>query len=82
MHANSDVALRILTTPDVTAVTVGLMAGRDLAIPQLSSGVFAAQSHLPSVPFFMFRHVRRCVFHATTADGQVATVTLQVKLVR
>jgi hypothetical protein len=80
MHANSDVALRILTTPDVTAVTVSAL-GRDLAIPQLSSGVFAAQSHIPSVPFFMFRSYD-VVFHAATADGQVATVTLQVKLAR
>jgi hypothetical protein len=55
--------------------------GRELPIPQTGAGVFAAQSHLPNVPFFMLR-TYDVVFRATTADGQVTTITLQVKLTR
>jgi hypothetical protein len=80
MHANSDVALRVLTSPDVTAVSVATL-GHELAIPQTAAGVFAAQSHMPNVPFFMFR-TYDVVFHAATADGRVTTITLQVKLTR
>jgi hypothetical protein len=80
MHANSDIALRVLTSPDVTAVSVATL-GRELAIPQTGAGAFAAQSHMPSVPFFMLR-TYDVVFRATTADGRVATITLQVKLTR
>ena len=80
MHANSDVALRVRTSPDVTAVSVATL-GRELPIPQTGAGVFAAQSHLPNVPFFMLR-TYDVVFRATTADGQVTTITLQVKLTR
>jgi hypothetical protein len=80
MHANSDVALRVLTSPDVTAVSVATL-GHELAIPQTAAGVFAAQSHMPNVPFFMFR-TYDVVFHAATADGRATTITLQVKLTR
>jgi hypothetical protein len=80
IHTNSDVSLRVVTTPEVQSVVASAM-GRDIAIPQQSPGVFAAQSHIPDVPFFLLR-TYAVEFRAAASDGQVATITLPIRLTR
>ncbi len=80
LHPNSDVALRVVTSPEVQTVIASAL-GRDIAIPQLSPGVFAAQSHIPDVPFFLLR-TYDVEFRAATVDGRMASITLPFRLGR
>ncbi len=80
LHPNTDIALRVLTSPEVTTVVASAL-GREIAIPQLSPGVFAAQSHIPAVPFFLLR-TYAVEFRAVDQSGQIASITLQIRLVR
>jgi hypothetical protein len=80
IHTNSDIALRVVTTPEVQSVVASAM-GRDIAIPQQGPGVFAAQSHIPDVPFFLLR-TYNVEFRAAAPDGQIATITLPLRLTR
>jgi hypothetical protein len=81
VHQNSDVSLRVLTTAAVASVVASAM-GREAAIPQVGSGVFAAQSHIPGIPFFLLNRVYNIEFRAATPDGHVVSVTLPIRLVR
>lgn len=81
VHQNTDVSLRVLTTPAVSSVVASAM-GREAAIPQIGSGVFAAQSHIPGVPFFLLNRVYNIEIRAATLDGHIASVTLPIRLVR
>jgi hypothetical protein len=80
LHPNSDIALRVVTSPEVQTVIASAL-GRDIAIPQLAPGVFAAQSHIPDVPFFLLR-TYDVEFRAATVDGRIASVTLPFRLGR
>ena len=80
LHPNSDIALRVVTSPEVQTVIASAL-GRDIAIPQLAPGVFAAQSHIPDVPFFLLR-TYDVEFRAATGDGRIASVTLPFRLGR
>jgi hypothetical protein len=81
VHQNSDVSLRVLTSPAVASVVAAAM-GREAAIPQVGSGVFAAQSHIPGVPFFLLNRVYNIEIRAATPDGHMVSVTLPIRLVR
>jgi hypothetical protein len=81
VHQNSDVALRVVTNLVVATVIASAM-GRDAPIPQVGSGVFAAQSHIPGVPFFLLNRTYSIQIRAATPDGQIASVTLPIRLVR
>jgi hypothetical protein len=81
VHQNSDVAVRVLTSPSVATVVAAAM-GREVAIPQVGSGLFEAQSHIPGVPFFFLNRTFNIEIRAATADGQTSRVTLPIRLVR
>jgi hypothetical protein len=81
IHQNSDVALRVLTTPSVASVVAAAM-GREVAIPQVGAGLFAAQSHIPGVPFFFLNRTYDIEIRAATPNGQVSSVRLPIRLVR
>jgi len=80
IHTNSDVALRILTTPSVTSVVLSAM-GHDAAVPQIGPGIWSERMHVPSVPFF-FLHTYNVQVRAVAPDGRQDSVSLPVRLVR
>jgi hypothetical protein len=81
IHQNQDVAMRVVTTPTVSAVTLSAL-GRSAPLPQVGPGVWAANSHVPSVPFFFLNRTYTVQIIATTADGRSDTVSFPVRLER
>ena len=67
--------VRVLTSGAVTSV-VAQTFGRSIAIPQRSSGIFALDANVSSVPAFLKNRSYAIEFVATVADGRTANVTL------
>jgi len=81
LHQNMDVALRVVTTPAVASVTISAL-GREVPVPQVAAGIWSAQSHIPSVPFFLLNRTYSLQIRAATPDGRSDSVTFPVRLVR
>jgi hypothetical protein len=81
IHQNQDVAMRVVTTSAVSAVTLSAL-GRSAPLPQVAPGVWAASSHVPSVPFFFLNRTYTVQIVAATSDGRSDTVSFPVRLER
>lgn len=81
LQAPGDIRVRILTSSDVVSVIVRAM-GREIAVPRVIQGVFAAQDKIPHVPFFLRGRTYDVEFVAASADGQSTTITLPIDLAR
>jgi hypothetical protein len=81
IHQNSDVALRILTSPAVASVVLTAL-DHDAPVPQVAPGVWGELIHVPSVPFFLLNRTYSVAVRAASADGRFDSVTLPVRLVR
>jgi hypothetical protein len=82
LHKGGMLLVRITTSLDVTRVVLRGM-GHEIAVPQMSPGVFSGQQQLPSgIPFFMLNRTYQIEVVATTADGRNASFTVPVRLER
>ena len=82
LHKGGMLLVRITTSLDVTRVLLRSM-GREIAVPQMSPGVFSGQEQLPSgIPSFMLNRTYQIEVVATTADGRSASFTVPVRLER
>ena len=81
LRSPGEVRVRILTSNDVVSVILRAM-GREIAVPRVIPGVFAAQDTIPHVPFFLRGRMYDVDFVAATADGQMTTITLPIELAR
>ena len=78
LHAPGTIAFQILTSPAVKTVTA-ILLGHEFAVPQISSGVFAVNGQLPSVPFFILgTHPVDIV--AADPDGKSVTTSVSLRL--
>jgi hypothetical protein len=68
---------RVLTNPAVVSVSAQTM-GATLDIPKTAPGVFTLAASIPDVPQFLRNRSFDVSFTATTTDGRVATVTLEL----
>jgi hypothetical protein len=71
--------LRVLADPSVTSIIVRAM-GRQFAVPQQSSGMFAVSNNVPSIPFFLKGRTFWVDFIASRQDGRQTVVSLPVVL--
>ena len=71
--------VRVLADPTVTSVVVRAL-GRSIDVPQTAAGTFAAESTVPSIPFFVRGRVVWVDFVASRQDGTSTVVSLPVTL--
>jgi hypothetical protein len=82
LHKGGMLLVRITTSLDVTRVVLRGM-GHEIAVPQISPGVFSGQEQLPSgIPFFMLNRTYQIEVLATTGDGRSTSFTVPVRLER
>lgn len=81
LHAPGEVRVRVLTTTDVVSVVVRAM-GREISVPRVIPGLFAAEDKIPHVPFFLRGHTYDVDFIAASGDGKSTTITLPIDLAR
>jgi hypothetical protein len=82
LHKGGLLLVRITTSLDVTRVVLRGM-GHEIAVPQISPGVYSGQEQLPTgIPFFMLNRTYQIEVLATTADGRSASFTVPVRLER
>ena len=73
------IAIRVETTPGVVKV-VSRSNGREGNVPQVSPGVFVANSRLPKLPFIASGIKFTIDFVATSGDGRKVVVKVPVEL--
>jgi hypothetical protein len=81
IHQNEDVSMRVVTSPAVSTVMLSAL-GRQAPLPQIAPGVWGAQSHVPSVPFFFLNRTYTVQIVASTADGRNDSYSFPVRLER
>jgi hypothetical protein len=79
LTAPGPVRVRVYTSLAVTSVIVRTM-GHELAVPQLSPGIFGADDQLPNIPFFLRRRTFDVDFIAAGRDGHTTDITLPITL--
>ena len=84
LHAGGPWAMRVTTTPDVTAVAVEAYGLRFalFAVGESGSGVFAAMGTVPNAPAPYLNRAYTVTVVGTTADARRATASLSLQLVR
>lgn len=81
LHAPGDVRLRVMTAADIISVTVRAM-GREIGLPRIAPGLFAADDRIPHVPSWLRGKTYDVQFVAAAGDGQLTTVTLPIDLAK
>jgi hypothetical protein len=82
LHKGGMLLVRITTSLDVARVVLRGM-GHEIAVPQISPGVFSGQEQLPTgIPFFMLNRTYQIEVVASTAGGRSTSFTVPVRLER
>jgi len=80
LHKGGLLMLRVLTSPDVSAVVMRTL-GREVGVARTGPGLFMGDTVLPSaIPFFLLHRTYAVQFVASTPDGRNATATVDVRL--
>jgi hypothetical protein len=82
LHPGGPYIVRVLTTPDVTTITVEAMGG-SYGLPADGPGRFFTSGSVPSgVPFFLINRSYTLTVVAQTADGRSTSFVVPMRLER